>query len=1669
MGDKGLLGSLHRLENRKGISTYIAVILLIVLAVAVGLIIWAYTMGWLGVMGINPRNNAMQIQGVTIENDHLLIYVNNIGNGDIKLTPPPGSNSHVYINDVAKTYTLVESITSLPPTQTCTLSIATSILDPAKSGLTNTIKIIADDGTTASGQYKLDYVHGYTTTTTLDSITTPMQQGLTGVVFSGQVASGTAVPDGAPVILQYSTSPSGPWTTAATVATTAGTGAFTGTFTAPIAGTYYFQAYFAEYISGTDIWAYSASTPQTVTTITGTVHITTTTLNPITTPLQAGGSGVSFSGTVASTTAVPDGAVVNLEYSTSPSGPWTTLQAAAITGGAGAFSGTFTAPSAGTYYVQAHFTGHIAGSDGWSSSVSPQLTIVTVAGTTHPTTTTLNPVTTPIQQAQTGVTFSGTVASSTAVPNGATVSLDYSSSTSGPWTSLASAQTSGSNGAYSGTFTAPTAGTYYIRASFGGFTQSMTTWSASTSNQQTIIAVTGTVYTTTVTLNTITTPLTAGQTGVAFAGSVSSTPAVPNGGTVSLQYSTSPSGPWTTAATATTTGGTGAFSGTFNAPVAGTYYFQAYFGGAVSAPNGWSSSVSPQQTILVTGSGGSSYSTSATLNSIQTPVGVGQTGVAFSGTISASVAVPNGVTVTLQYSTSPSGPWTTATTVTTTGGTGAFSGTFTAPASAGTYYFQAYFGGYTSGSTWTTSTSAQQTILVNSGGGSYLSTSTTLNTITTPLQAGQTSVAFSGSVTATPNVPDGGTVTLQYSSSPSGPWSSAGTATTSGGTGSFSGTFTAPSAGTYYFKASFAGSSGANTWLASESAQQTVIIVSGTIYPTTTTLNAISTPLQAGTTNVAFSGLVTASTSVPNGATISLRYSTSPSGPWTTAATATTTGGTGAFSGTFTAPASAGTYYLQAYFGGYTSGSNGWSASTSAQRTVVVVTGLVYTTTTTLNVITTPLQVGAPGIAFSGTVSSTTSVPNSAPIVLQYSTSPSGPWTTAQTVLTTGGTGAFSGTFTAPAAGTYYFQAYFASFASGANTWSSSTSALQTIVTVSGNIYTTTTTLNTISTPLQSGQTGVTFSGLVSASTAVPNGAQVILRYSTSPSGPWTTAATVSTTGGNGAFSGTFTAPASAGTYYFQAYFGGYTSGSNGWSVSASAQQTIVISSGTVILTTTTLNTITTPLIVGQTNVAFSGTVSGTVPVVNNAPVVLRYSTSPSGPWTTAQTVLTTGGTGAFSGTFTAPAAGTYYFQAYFASFASGANTWSSSTSALQTITVISGTIYPTTTTLNTLPTPVGMAQTGVTFSGQVSATTAVPNGVSVVLRYSTSPSGPWTTAATVTTTGGTGAFSGTFTTPSSAGTYYFQAYFAGTVSGSNGWSASTSAQQTITVSAGIVYLTTTSLNTITTPLLTTQTPVSFSGQVTATTAVPNGAPVVLQYSTSPSGPWTTATTVTTTGGTGAFSGSFTAPGTAGTYYYQAYFATYVSGATWSQSVSPMRTVIVVAQTVINTGFEGTTWDSAFNDWNNPPWRAAPGQGYGGTTAATSDYSDDGPFTSDALDTRSGNTIVITFKWRTYQTESNDFRILYCYAQNVQSGPSYPGSNNPDFVVLGTLSDPTTVTGAVNLGGGWYQMTYTITRSATPSAFTQYFRIRFETWNLQQQTGMNEQVWVDDVIVAINP
>ncbi len=85
-----------RVDSRKGISTYIAVLILIVLAIAAGLLIYLYTMGYIGnISNMQTSGKALQIQSVSQNASSIWVYVKNIGSSSVTLDP-----NGVYVNSI---------------------------------------------------------------------------------------------------------------------------------------------------------------------------------------------------------------------------------------------------------------------------------------------------------------------------------------------------------------------------------------------------------------------------------------------------------------------------------------------------------------------------------------------------------------------------------------------------------------------------------------------------------------------------------------------------------------------------------------------------------------------------------------------------------------------------------------------------------------------------------------------------------------------------------------------------------------------------------------------------------------------------------------------------------------------------------------------------------------------------------------------------------------------------------------------------------------------------------------------------------------------------------------------------------------------------------------------------------------------------------------------------------------------------------------------------------------------------------------------------------------------------------------------------------------------------------------------------------------------------------
>jgi hypothetical protein len=86
-------------QKKKGISTFIATLLLMVLAISAGVVIYAYTMGYLGsfggptTMGAISLDTAALDTGVSNNTDSMTAYIRNIGKS-------PFQASTVYVNGV---------------------------------------------------------------------------------------------------------------------------------------------------------------------------------------------------------------------------------------------------------------------------------------------------------------------------------------------------------------------------------------------------------------------------------------------------------------------------------------------------------------------------------------------------------------------------------------------------------------------------------------------------------------------------------------------------------------------------------------------------------------------------------------------------------------------------------------------------------------------------------------------------------------------------------------------------------------------------------------------------------------------------------------------------------------------------------------------------------------------------------------------------------------------------------------------------------------------------------------------------------------------------------------------------------------------------------------------------------------------------------------------------------------------------------------------------------------------------------------------------------------------------------------------------------------------------------------------------------------------------------
>ncbi len=129
--------------EKRGVSTYISVLLLIVVVIAGGLLIYGYTMGWFGRLGNQGQMGTLSLDESSANTTHINAYVRNVGSSSVTL-------DSVYVDGkiVADTNVFVDGVNLTTPTTITQSSVVfVKIVNTGVSGTTYEVKLVAVDNT----------------------------------------------------------------------------------------------------------------------------------------------------------------------------------------------------------------------------------------------------------------------------------------------------------------------------------------------------------------------------------------------------------------------------------------------------------------------------------------------------------------------------------------------------------------------------------------------------------------------------------------------------------------------------------------------------------------------------------------------------------------------------------------------------------------------------------------------------------------------------------------------------------------------------------------------------------------------------------------------------------------------------------------------------------------------------------------------------------------------------------------------------------------------------------------------------------------------------------------------------------------------------------------------------------------------------------------------------------------------------------------------------------------------------------------------------------------------------------------------------------------------------------------------------------------------------------
>ena len=132
--------------NRRGVSTYISVLLLIVVTIAGGVMIYGYTMGWFGRLGGEGEMGTLSVDEVSASGATNLItaYVRNLGSSSVTLDA-------VYVEGalIADADVTVDTVAMTTATPIVEGAVAVVVIDAAAltAGTTYQVKLVGVENT----------------------------------------------------------------------------------------------------------------------------------------------------------------------------------------------------------------------------------------------------------------------------------------------------------------------------------------------------------------------------------------------------------------------------------------------------------------------------------------------------------------------------------------------------------------------------------------------------------------------------------------------------------------------------------------------------------------------------------------------------------------------------------------------------------------------------------------------------------------------------------------------------------------------------------------------------------------------------------------------------------------------------------------------------------------------------------------------------------------------------------------------------------------------------------------------------------------------------------------------------------------------------------------------------------------------------------------------------------------------------------------------------------------------------------------------------------------------------------------------------------------------------------------------------------------------------------